>query len=129
MTTRYFIPEVIQTSAEDCGPAALKALFGGFGIYLSYNRLREACQTDDHGTSIEALEDISKQLGMQTVQSVLQPDLILLERTACLPAIVTVRLPDGGSQTVVLWRVHGPWLQVMDPEAGRVFVPRRHFLD
>jgi ATP-binding cassette subfamily B protein len=129
MTTRYFIPEVIQTSAEDCGPAALKALFGGFGIYLSYNRLREACQTDDHGTSTEALEDISKQLGMQTVQSVLQPDLILLERTACLPAIVTVRLPDGGSQTVVLWRVHGPWLQVMDPEAGRVFVPRRHFLD
>ncbi len=40
MMRRFFVPEVIQTSAMDCGPASLKALFGGFGIYLSYGRLR-----------------------------------------------------------------------------------------
>jgi len=125
---RYFIPEVIQTSAMDCGPAALKALFGGFNVYLSYGRLREACQTDVDGTSIDTIEAIAGQLGMATSQSMLPPDLILLERTGCLPAIVVVTLPDGGAHFVVLWRIHGAWVQVMDPSAGRLWVPRSRFL-
>ena len=49
---RFLIPEVVQTSAMDCGPAALKAILEGFGIPVSYGRLREACQTDVDGTSI-----------------------------------------------------------------------------
>ena len=40
MRRRFLVPEVIQTSAMDCGPAALKALFGGFGVYLSYDNAR-----------------------------------------------------------------------------------------
>lgn len=126
---RYFIPEVIQTSAMDCGPAALKALFGGFDRYLSYGRLREACQTDVDGTSIDTLESIAQQLGMRTAQSVLPVDLLLLKSSACLPAVVVVSLPDAGAHLVVLWRIHGPWLQVMDPASGRVWLPRRRFLE
>lgn len=41
---RFFAPEVVQTSAMDCGPAALKCLLEGFGVPVSYGRLREACQ-------------------------------------------------------------------------------------
>jgi ATP-binding cassette subfamily B protein len=125
---RYLIPEVIQTSAMDCGPAALKALSGGFNRYLSYGRLREACQTDVDGTSIDTLEVIGQQLGLGTVQSMLPADLLLLKSSACLPAVVVVDLPDGGNHLVVLWRIHGPWLQIMDPAAGRLWVPRRRFL-
>ena len=44
------VPEVVQTSAMDCGPASLKCLLEGFGISVSYGRLREACQTDVDGT-------------------------------------------------------------------------------
>jgi ATP-binding cassette subfamily B protein len=40
---RWLVPEVVQTSAMDCGPAVLKALLEGFGIPISYGRLREAC--------------------------------------------------------------------------------------
>jgi ABC-type bacteriocin/lantibiotic exporter with double-glycine peptidase domain len=126
---RYFIPEVIQTSAMDCGPAALKALFGGFHRYLSYGRLREACQTDVDGTSIDTIEQIAQQLGLGAAQSMLPADLLLLKSSTCLPAIVVVDLPDGGHHLVVLWRVHGPWLQVMDPAAGRLWLPRRRFLE
>ncbi len=129
MTRRYFIPEVIQTSAMDCGPAALKAMFGGFNRYLSYGRLREACQTDVDGTSIDTIEVIAQQLGLGAVQSMLPVDLLLLKSSACLPAIVVVQLPDGGNHLVVLWRIHGPWLQVMDPGAGRLWLPRRRFLE
>ena len=36
----FLVPEVIQSSAMDCGPAALKAALDGFGIRTSYGRLR-----------------------------------------------------------------------------------------
>jgi len=129
VTRRYFIPEVVQTSAMDCGPAALKALFGGFDRYLSYGRLREACRTDVDGTSIDTLEVIAQQLGLGAVQSMLPADLLLLKSSVCLPAVVVIDLPDGGNHLVVLWRRHGPWLQVMDPACGRLWLPRRRLLD
>ena len=47
---RFFIPETIQASAVDCGPATLKSLLDGFGLRASYGRLREACQTALDGT-------------------------------------------------------------------------------
>jgi ABC-type bacteriocin/lantibiotic exporter with double-glycine peptidase domain len=125
---RFLIPEVVQTSAMDCGPAALKALFGGFNRYLSYGRLREACQTDVDGTSIDTIEIIAGQLGLASTQSMLPPDLLLLKSSACLPAIV-VTLSSEATHFAVLWRVHGPWVQVMDPAAGRMWMSRRHFLN
>jgi len=128
MTRRFFVPEVVQTSAMDCGPASLKALFGGFGIYLSYGRLREACQTDVDGTSIDALEDVSQKLGLAVSQAILPADFLLLEETASLPAIVVVILPSGGTHFVVVWRVHGPFVQIMDPAVGRVWMDRHAFL-
>ncbi len=125
---RVLIPEVIQTSAMDCGPAALKALFGGFGIYLSYGRLREACQTDVDGTSIDTLEDVAQKLGLDVAQEMMPADLVLLETSACLPAIVVVRSPGGATHLVVLWSVHGPLVQLMDPAAGRIWMHRQRFL-
>jgi len=56
---RFLVPEVVQTSAMDCGPAALKCLLDGFGIQVSYGRLREACQTDVDGTSIDTMEEVA----------------------------------------------------------------------
>ena len=61
-------PEVVQTSAMDCGPAALKCLLEGFGISVSYGRLREACQTDVDGTSIDTMEEVACQLGLDAEQ-------------------------------------------------------------
>jgi ATP-binding cassette subfamily B protein len=125
---RFLVPEIIQSSATDCGPAALKALFGGFGLYLSYGRLREACQTDVDGTSIDTLEDVAGKLGLDVAQMIMPADLLLLDSSACLPAIVVVRLPDGAPHFVVLWRVHGRFVQIMDPAAGRIWIDRNRFL-
>ena len=52
----------------DCGPATLKCLLEGFRIPISYGRLREACQTDVDGTSIDTLEAIAPQLGVAAEQ-------------------------------------------------------------
>jgi ABC-type multidrug transport system fused ATPase/permease subunit len=126
---RLLVPEVIQTSDSDGGTAALKALLGGFGVELSYSRLRDAFQSDDGYSSIDALADLARRLGVQAEDAIVPPDLLLADAAQRLPAIVEVRVPGGGRQTVVAWRVHGPWVQVMDPANGRMFQRRQDFLD
>ncbi len=116
---RLFVPEVVQTSAMDCGPAALKCLLEGFGVGVSYGRLREACQTDVDGTSIDTLETVAVQLGLEAEQVMLPEDHLLLPESAALPAIVVVRTPNGSTHFVVVWRRHGRFVQVMDPATGR----------
>src|SRR5262245_59856031 len=121
---RWLVPEVVQTSAMDCGPAALKCLLEGFGLRASYGRLREACQTDVDGTSIDTLEDFANDVGLIAEQIILPVDHVLLSATAVLPAIIVVRQPGGILHFVVAWRRHGPVVQVMDPATGRRW-PRR----
>src|SRR5712691_1075811 len=125
---RFLAPEVIQTSAMDCGPAALKCLLEGFQIAASYGRLREACQTEVDGTSIDTLEDVGVQLGLVAEQIMLPADHLLLPEPELLPALVVTLLPNGLTHFVVAWRRHGRIMQVMDPGVGRRWVPQQRFL-
>ncbi len=117
------VPEVVQTSNMDCGPAALKCLLAGFGIPVSYGRLREACQTGIDGTSIDTMESVANQLGLKAEQVLLPVDHLF----AALPALVVVVLPNGLTHFVVVWRTHGRWVQVMDPSVGRRWISRPRF--
>ena len=122
----------------DCGPASLKALLEGFGTRVSYGRLREACQTDVDGTSIDSLEVVAQQLGLQAEQIMIPLDHLLVPSAKALPAIVVVRLANGNTHFVVAWRRHGSFgrspqkggfVQIMDPGTGRVWQSARRFLD
>jgi ATP-binding cassette subfamily B protein len=53
---------------------------------------------------------------------------VLLPEAAALAAIAVVRLPSGITHFVVLWRRHGPIVQVMDPARGRRWISARRFL-
>jgi ABC-type bacteriocin/lantibiotic exporter with double-glycine peptidase domain len=127
MRPRFFVPETIQTSAVDCGPAALRSLLEGFGIGASYGRLREACQTGLDGTSIDTIEVVARELGLDAQQVMLPADYLTLDPTA-LPAVVVTRLPTGYTHFVVVWRRVGPFFQIMDPATGRRWVRVRDFL-
>src|SRR5919199_1850902 len=94
-TRRLLAAEVVQTSAMDCGPAALKCLLEGFGIPVSYGRLREACQTDVDGTSIDTLEEVLNQLGLQADQIMIPPDHLMMPEAGALPALLVVQLASG----------------------------------
>src|SRR2546426_1336550 len=111
----FLAPEVVQTSSMDCGVAAIKCLLEGFGIRVSYGRLREACQTDVDGSSIDTIEEVARKLGLNAEQVMLPLDHLLLPEAQALPAIVVVRLPNGATHFVVVWRRHGRFLQIMDP--------------
>lgn len=116
---RLIIPEIVQTSSMDCGPASLKCLLEGFGIRVSYGRLREACQTDVDGTSMNTLEQVAMQLGLEAEQIMLPVDHLLLPQARALPAIAAVCSPSGLTHFIVIWRIHGRIAQVMDPATGR----------
>jgi ABC-type bacteriocin/lantibiotic exporter with double-glycine peptidase domain len=126
---RYLAPEVVQTSTMDCGPASLQALVQGFGLSVSYGRLREACQTAVDGTSISTMDEIANLLGLDAEEKVVPPDHLLIPESCSLPAIVVVRNPDGSNHFVVAWSVAGPWVQVMDPAEGRHWTRRAAFFD
>jgi ATP-binding cassette subfamily B protein len=125
---RYFAPEVIQTSAMDCGPASLKCLLEGFGVQVSYGRLREACQTDVDGTSIDVMEEVAKQLGLDAEQTMIPLDHLLLAEADAFPGILVVKNPDGNVHFVVAWRRLGNLVQVMDPASGRRWIAARDLL-
>jgi ABC-type bacteriocin/lantibiotic exporter with double-glycine peptidase domain len=119
MRVRRIVPEVVQTSMMDCGPASLSAMLAGFGIPVSYGRLREACQTDVDGTSIDTIEDIANQLGLEAEQIMVPPDHVTLPSAQSLPAIAVVMQPDGLPHFVVVWGRAGSRVQLMDPATGR----------
>jgi ATP-binding cassette subfamily B protein len=113
----------------DCGPAVLKALLEGFGIPVSYGRLREACQTDVDGTSVDTLEEVGNRLGLEAEQVMVPADQLLMAESEMLPAIIVVRRPGGLTHFVLAWGRHGPLVQVMDPAVGRRWPGCDRFLD
>jgi ATP-binding cassette subfamily B protein len=125
---RFIVPEVIQTSAMDCGPACLSSLLSGFGIQASYERLREACQTDVDGTSINTLEEIAGQLGLQSEQIMVPADYLTALDPRPLPAITVITLPSGVTHFVVVWRRAHDFVQIMDPAVGRIWRREQDFL-
>lgn len=116
------VPEVLQASSMDCGPAALCSLLRGLGRPVDYGRLRDACNVQLDGTSIDTLEELATQLGLDATQMVLPLDCVLLREQRALPAIAVVTLPGGLTHFVVLWRRAGERVLVMDPAHGRRWV-------
>lgn len=126
---RFLVPEIVQTSMMDCGPAALESLVEGFGLAVNYGRLREACQTGVDGTSISAMDEIGRFLGLDTEEMMLPFDHLLAAEARALPAIVVVKNPSGANHFVVVWSISGPWVQVMDPAEGRQWILRAALLE
>ena len=126
---RLFVPEVVQTSSMDCGPASLKCLLEGFGITASYGRLREACQTEVDGTSIDTMEEVAVQLGLEAEQVMIPVDHLLIPGSEPLPALVVVRRPPNATHFLVAWRRTGRFMQLMDPATGRRWVTASKFLE
>jgi ABC-type bacteriocin/lantibiotic exporter with double-glycine peptidase domain len=124
---RFFVPEVLQTSGSDCGPAVLKAVLAGWGISVNYALLRDACGTGADGTSIDTLESLCGDLGLDVRQEMapLADARDVLE--SVLPCIVIIAA-SGGHHFVVVWRKLGPFWLIMDPGRGRHWVRAKTFV-
>lgn len=119
MSRAFRVPEVLQTSAMDCGPAVLTAALEGMGVEVDPARLRTACQTDVDGTSIDTLGLLAADLGLPPVQTLVPVDHLALPEALPLPAVLVTARPDGQNHFVLLWRRVGGWVQLLDPAVGR----------
>ncbi|MEZ5065910.1 MAG: ATP-binding cassette domain-containing protein [bacterium] len=128
MKRRLLVPETVQSSALDCGPAALHSLLAGFGIPSSYDDLRDACRTNVDGTSINDLEVVAREFGLEAKQVMIPADHIVLDEAKSLPAIVVVRNAAGATHFVVAWRCRAGLVQIMDPATGRRWQRTSDFL-
>jgi ATP-binding cassette subfamily B protein len=124
----FFAEEIIQSSAMDCGPAALKCLLGGFGCRVDYDKVREACRTGVDGTSIDALQDLAIDLGFDASQHMVPSDALGAFLATKRPFLVVVRTPYGGTHFEVVWNKVAGLLQVMDPIIGRRWQPESDFV-
>ncbi|MDB4987231.1 MAG: hypothetical protein JWN04_2409, partial [Myxococcaceae bacterium] len=130
MTARtWLVPQVLQSSLMDCGPASLKSVLSGFGREVSYDELRERCQTDVDGTSLSALAALGGEYGLTSREVLVKRDCLLLPASASLPAIVVTRAGGGNLHFVVVWRRWGPFVQIMDPGSGRKWLSTRRILE
>lgn len=120
---RLLVPEAVQTSAMDCGPACLHAVLEAFGLPSSYDRLRDECHTHLDGTSIDAIEQMACELGLEAEQIMIPVDHALLPEARTEPSIAIVRLASGLTHFIVLWKRFAGTIEIMDPAEGRQFVP------
>jgi ABC-type bacteriocin/lantibiotic exporter with double-glycine peptidase domain len=122
MKTAWLAPEVMQVSQMDCGPSCLKSVLEGCGIPVHFGRLREACQTDVDGTSVNTIEELACELGLDAQQVLVPLNQFELPEAAVAPSILITSLPNGLTHFIVLWRSWGPWVQIMDPSSGRHWI-------
>ncbi len=115
-------PEVIQVSAMDCGPAVLKSALEGLGVSVHLGHLREACETDVDGTSIDTLQTLAQRLGLRAVQTLVPVAHLRVPEALPLPAVLVLEKPDRMKHFVLLWRRRGAKVQVMDPSRGRLWM-------
>lgn len=120
------LPEV-----KDSGPgratAALRAALTAYGIPFDAATLEKECEVDEDGASIDDLEDVANEkYGLDAAQTILPAEHILLAEPKILPAIAIVEGPPGSDMLdfVLLWKIDGDRVLVMDPVQGRTWIPR-----
>lgn len=127
MRLPFFAPECLQLSSIDCGVAAVYSLLKGHGIAVNYEDLRQRCQTGVDGTSIDSLEDLCNELGLDFVQHIVPSDLALDAMQGRYPLLAVIVRGRGMPHFVTVWRRVGSYLQVMDPAGGRTWVHKDKF--
>jgi ATP-binding cassette subfamily B protein len=100
----------------------LTSLLRGLGVAASYEVLRDLCATDVDGTSIDAVESVAVAAGVVCQQTVVPVEHVTALPMEYLPAVAVTLLPDGFTHFVVLWRVRGRKVLIMDPAQGRRWV-------
>jgi predicted double-glycine peptidase len=119
------VPEV-----KDTGPgratAALRAALTLYELPFDAAALEKECDVDEEGASIDDLEDAAEHLGLDVRQILAPREHVLLPEAGLLPAIAIVEgLEDPESADfVLLQRIEGDRVRVMDPIHGRRWVPR-----
>lgn len=111
------IPRVRQHDETDCGAACLDSVARYYGRRVPIARIRQIAGTDRGGTSLRGLIEAAEHIGLGAT-GVRAPMEAL--PAIPLPAIAHIRMDSGRLHYLVLWRVVGSTVTVMDPADGEL---------
>jgi Peptidase C39 family len=116
-------PEVRDVGAGRA-TAALRSALGGYGIEFDAAALAQACKVGQDGASIDDLEEAARARGLDVTQTLVPPEHVLTGGARLLPAIAVLEGAIGARDFVLLVRVDGDKVEVMDPRDGLGRRPR-----
>ena len=131
MSRSFLAPDLAQESSLDSAAAALSCVLQGFEVPFDPQRLHDALQASRLVMTLERLGDVATELGLEVSLRTAPADHLFLPEAEHLPAIVAARPREGlvGPRFLVVWRVHGPHVQVMDPSVGLSWPHQQRLLD
>ncbi len=127
----FFAPDIPQNSSLDGGLSALKCVLDGYGFLTDARQLTGALRVGTEITSLERIAEVAKKFGLGAKLTLTPIDHLLMPLADNLPAIVVGRqlTSNPNLRFLVIWRRHGPWLQVMEPGIGLRWVATQKLLD
>lgn len=111
-----------QHDERDCGAASLAMIFSYHGLYLPIAKCREITHTDLEGTSIYGLIEGAGHMGMKaegmngTLEELIEG---IYAGEILLPFIAHVTKENMQGHFVVVTKLHGNRIHILDPEKGK----------
>lgn len=105
-----------QRDITDCGAACLASVAAHYRLQLPVSRIRQYAGTDNRGTTVLGLLEAAEKLGFQARAAKGQADSL---PKIPLPAVAHVVLKNGLHHFVVIDKVTGRHIRIMDPAEGR----------
>lgn len=110
--------KVKQHDITDCGPACLASICAYHGLHYPVAKIRQFAFTDQKGTNLLGLIEVSKRLGLEAKG--VKGDYDTLIQHGVFPAIAHVVIKDALHHFVVIYKANPKHIYVMDPADGKM---------
>lgn len=109
---------VKQHDITDCGPACLASICAYHGLRYPIAKIRQYAFTDQKGTNLLGLIEVSKRLGL--VARGVRGDYDTLIQHGVYPAIAHIVVKNALHHFVVIYKADPKHIHVMDPADGKM---------
>jgi ATP-binding cassette, subfamily B, bacterial len=121
-TAEKAFPIILQKESIECGPICLKMVAEHFGKKVELRKLCELSKMDSTGTSLFALSEAAKEIGLNSLAAKIEFDT-LIKKGLPLPAM----LHWNNNHFVVLYKYHKNFFWIADPAIGKVEYDKKEF--
>lgn len=110
--------KVKQHDITDCGPACLASICAYHGLRYPIAKIRQYAFTDQKGTNLLGLIEVSKRLGLEARG--VRGDYDTLIQHGVYPAIAHIVVKNALHHFVVIYKADAKFIHVMDPADGKM---------
>ncbi|MDQ1267159.1 MAG: hypothetical protein QG635_2313, partial [Bacteroidota bacterium] len=114
------VPVILQNQSAESGSVSLAMISAFYGLFMSAEKMREACGVTSNGTDFKRIAQAARSFGFEVTESQCSASEL---RDKKLPAIFTWK----GSKFSVVKGVGKESFHINDPESGEQTIPAADF--